>query len=635
MKKTISVLLVLAMILIAMPIIMVTAVPKGQAISSAADFKNMKATTSYYLTADITITEPYTKTFYGTFDGNGHSITVSGPAYVFKRITGTLKNLTVKGNINVSSDSEVAGVAAYAGSETTAVTTTFENVVSEVNITASGYASQTNPVGGIVSRMNKGTVSFVNCKNKGNITLDTTVGAATNVGGILGFVTGADKVTFTNCVNEGNISSKQLNAQIGGIAGYVETWEYNSKAFALEFDGCQNKGEISACSSTHMGVGGIVGCVHNRKSPNATTTIKNCANLAKISSHTNGASLDMGGMIGRAYAMAHLYIENCTNSGELNNAKASSWSGTGGMVGNYMTVGTWGWSGLNASKFTIKNSTNSAKITGINSAGMLGAGMQLGVEGISMLFDSCVNIGGVYAADYAGGIAGAIGLHEGSENLSDLTVKSCYNSGFVRGRNLTGGIVGYMAGSKVDSTKKTTIDSCVNIGDVKCGYVGEWPSSIYVAGIIAKSERDITVTGCVNMGKLQPPTGATTNLAPITPKGAKTVTASNNLCLDSFSVKEPFATVKADKAELAAAVTSDALAIDDSALWSAFDEVVGLQGENYTQFTWERLVRFCDTGAKLLDPAQTPFNKLKQKDINKAATDIVKAKNLLEDYVAE
>ena len=251
------------------------------------------------------------------------------------------------------------------------------------------------------------------------------------------------------------------------------------------------------------------------------------------------------------------------------------------------------------------------------------------------MLDSCVNLGGIYSNNYAGGIAGAIGLHDGRENFGDLTIKSCYNAGYVRGKNLTGGILAYMAGSSTDSSKKTTIDSCVNVSDVKGEYYGEWPSSIYAAGIVAWSDRNITVSGCANMGKVTPPTGAATNMAPIIPKLSKTVTAENNLCLNAFGAKEPYAEVKANKTELAAAVTSDALAIDDSALWSAFDEVDGLQGENYTQLTWERLVRICDNGAKLLDPAQTPFTQLKQKDINKYATDIVKAKALLEDYVAE
>jgi len=635
MKRTVSVLLVLAMMLLAMPIMMVSAAPSGTAVSSAEDFKNMSAVGKYYLTADITITEPYAATFYGTFDGNGHTITVNGPKYVFSMVSGTIKNLTVKGNISISSDTDAAGVALGAGSASSdTVNTRFENVVSKVNITCSA-SNQTKPVGGIVSKMYKGTVSFVNCKNEGNII--SNAATTTVLGGILGTSSsGAKGVTFTNCVNSGKISSNKIvkDSGIGGIVGYVGATGYGNNEFNLTFDGCQNTGAISASSDTHAGVAGMVGCVYNANSAKATTYIKNCSNSGKMTSATPAISLNMGGMIGRAYAMPHLYIENCVNTGELNNSNASSWSGTGGMVGNFMTVSSaWSWSGIGSSNFTVKYCTNSGMIRGNETGGIVGAGMQLGTENIVVTLDSCVNVGNVYANDYAGGIFGAAGLHDGRENFGSISFKSCYNAGFVKGMNSSAGILGYMAGSSTNTAKKTVFDSCVNTGPIKCHYFGEWPLETFGAGIVAKADRAITVTGCVNTGSIQGPVGAAKNTVPIAPKGAKTVTASDNYCLETYYTTEAYATKMANKRAIADAITSDILAIDDSVLWAAFDAMDGLRGENYTKSSWDGLVSVCNEGANLLDPAKTPFCKMKQKDVNEAAENMLWAKSILVKYV--
>ena len=634
MKRTVSVLLVIAMMLLAMPVIMTSAAaPSGQAVSSAEDFANMSATGKYYLTQDITITEPYAKNFYGTFDGNGHSITINGPKYIFPLVSGTVKNLTVKGTISLTTDTEAAGVALSAGSEGMSVR--FENVVSQVNITCSA-STQSKPVGGIVAKMNKGNITFVNCKNEGNITSNATTTAF--LGGILGVsMDGATALTFTSCTNSGKISSKKIDKDrsIGGIVGYVEAKGYGNNAFTLTFDGCKNTGALSASSDTHSGVAGMVGCIYNASSAKATTYIKNCTNSGNLTSVSPAVSLNMGGMVGRAYAMPHLYIENCINSGDLNNSQGSSWSGTGGMVGNFMTVSSsWGWSGIGSSNFTLKYCTNSGTVRGNEAGGIVGSGMQLGSENIAISLDSCVNSGSVYAHEYAGGIFGAAGLHDARDQFASLSFKSCYNAGYVKGMSLSAGILGYMAGSSTNASKKTIFDSCVNTGKVKCNYVGEWPLEIFGAGIVAKSDRAISVTGCVNTGAIQGPVGATKNTVPITPKGAVAVTASDNYCLDTYYATEAYATKMESTKAIADVITSDILAIDDSVLWNAFDEMDGLRGENYTKKSWDALVSVCNAAADILDPAKTPFNKMKQKDVNEAAENMLWAKQLLKKYVA-
>ena len=54
----------------------------------------------------------------------------------------------------------------------------------------------------------------------------------------------------------------------------------------------------------------------------------------------------------------------------------------------------------------------------------------------------------------------------------------------------------------------------------------------------------------------------------------------------------------------------------------------------YTKKSWDALVNACNIGADLLDPTKTPFNKMKQKDINEAAENMLWAKSLLTIYTS-
>ena len=472
MKKIISVLLIISMMIIAMPSFMYinASEPSGTAITTAEEFKNMKATGRYYLANDITVSEVYSKTFYGVLNGNGHSITIQNIKYLFTRVSGILENLTVKGSISLSSDTEAAGVALYAGSESvdTAVVT-FKNVTSRVNITASGYATQTKPIGGIVAMLNKGEITFTQCKNYGNISINTSGVASGNVGGIAGKTVGSSSVTFSSCINEGALTSTQKNLQIGGMLAYFEALDYGGTEVTVSLEKCTNRGAITACSDTHMGVGGMIGCIYNKGSSKAATTIKGCKNEGKILAKGSAVSFDVGGMVGRSYAVPNLKLEDCTNSADIDASIASSWSGAGGMIGNIMTISTaWSWSNIAKSTHIVNNCMNTGTIRGLQTGGIVGAGMQLGTKDIVISFNSCVNVGNVYGNDYTGGIFGVAGLHDGRENFGNLTFNACYNAGYVKGLNASAGILGYMAGSNTATSIVTKFDSCVNTGTIKC-----------------------------------------------------------------------------------------------------------------------------------------------------------------------
>lgn len=165
-------------------------------VSSAKEFAAMDAGGSYTLTKDIIVTEPYASDFTGTFDGNGHTVTL---------------NITAS-TANVGLFSKLAGGA----------------VVKNV-ITAGSISGKVNNVGGIAGTAD-GNVTIENCKNTASIK------GGKGAGGILGYSEpGSGFVTISSCANMGSVSGTRK--QVGGIAGNVVGTHI--------IRNCYNQGDIS------------------------------------------------------------------------------------------------------------------------------------------------------------------------------------------------------------------------------------------------------------------------------------------------------------------------------------------------------------------------------------------------------
>ena len=192
---------------------MLAAAGAVQDIGTAEAFAAMEPGGNYQLTADITVTAPYANEFTdfsGTFDGNGHTVTLD--------ITAS--------TANVGLFSKLAGGA----------------VVKNV-ITAGSISSKGNNVGGIAGSADTdaGDVTIENCKNTAAIT------GKEEVGGILGRCSGsAHSVTVTGCINTGTING--TNRKVGGICGNLEGTHV--------IRNCYNTGGISVSKS---GIAGILG----------------------------------------------------------------------------------------------------------------------------------------------------------------------------------------------------------------------------------------------------------------------------------------------------------------------------------------------------------------------------------------
>ena len=201
---------------------MLAAAGAVQNIGTAEAFAAMEPGGNYQLTEDITVTAPYAKDFTGTFDGNGHTVTLNITAStpnvgLFSKLAGgaVVKNLKVDGT--VSGTEGVASIAAQANGAT----------ISGCINCAEISATQRH-VGGIVGKMGGGTVE--NCYNTGAISSSRT--RPINMGGIAGYVDGGASVE--NCYNTGSITGSGDNtaAVVGWNAATVEncyTWRAHIK----------------------------------------------------------------------------------------------------------------------------------------------------------------------------------------------------------------------------------------------------------------------------------------------------------------------------------------------------------------------------------------------------------------------
>lgn len=231
-----------------------------QNIGTAEAFAAMEPGGNYQLTADITVTAPYANDFTGTFDGDGHTVTLEITAktnYVglFKTLAGgaVVKNVITAGSVTTTGKKCVAGIAGYAtdnvkieNCKNTASITGNKNVggilgeaynneesisVGIKNCANEGAVNGTgSAVGGIVGKM-EGQNSIIDCYNRGNIT------GFNNYAGIVGQSTGALVATIKNCYSVGAVTAYGAStnagyALIGGGKNYALT-----NCYAIKQDG--------------------------------------------------------------------------------------------------------------------------------------------------------------------------------------------------------------------------------------------------------------------------------------------------------------------------------------------------------------------------------------------------------------
>lgn len=395
--------------------------------------------------------------FHGTFDGNGHYITVeygSGGFYrvsVFPNAAGaTFRNLTIKGYIQAAR--QMAG--------------------------ANGIAnSAAYDVAGFVGKP-FGTLKFYNCTNEADI-----IGLR-NVAGLVGYNAGGHSITLEACVNTGDITSLQGTYTLAGFSDkyqYFDSLEatygtvnigFNSGTGGIigaytgtiQIESCRNAGTIIGGHN----VGGIIGLHEGTSSTKATLTIQNCANTGNVLANSGYWVEDEGKIGGAASEGVRQYIFGYAG-------------GLVGLTGQYSTLKMY------ASYNTGDVTTYSNMVGGL--VGSVGAMYQPKGEknavktGGRSTIAYCYNTGNVRAGgtfpkrtqNYSGGrehyggsvVGGLVGL------VGDIQISQSYNSGDVWqfGIIAYGGSWQVRAGGIVGQSQPTSggyvlIDNVYNIGTI-------------------------------------------------------------------------------------------------------------------------------------------------------------------------
>ena len=138
MKKTLSVILAVVLAAAMTLLIPLSSFAKEEAgdpkpVGDAAAFAAMETGGSYYLTANITVSETHSAAFSGTFDGKGIKITTSVP--LFDTFEGTAKDFTIEGSVTSNADRAGAFCNTVVGD------TTLSGIINKGSVTGSMSAT--------------------------------------------------------------------------------------------------------------------------------------------------------------------------------------------------------------------------------------------------------------------------------------------------------------------------------------------------------------------------------------------------------------------------------------------------------------------------------------------------------------
>jgi len=380
--------------------------------------------------------------WYGTFDGQGHSISNlrcevatnglfgvegqvgdMGGAALFGTVgTGAvIRNLTIEQSCSFNNTlGRSAAFVAYMGHRGTPEATEIrmENLVNRA------YVTGRTQVCGIVARPVAEsyalfTLVMNNCINEGEIVADPDASATA------GLVADAlAPIVMTDCRNRGNVSGKQ---PVGGFYGYSNR--------SITFTRCVNEGTVTG---TAAWVGGFVG---RQNSGAYTITISECQNTGAVT----GGSTSVGGFVAKSEASSTIVMEKCYNTAPITGTGC-----VGGLLGNTQGGANYG--------LTITDCYNTGEITGTGTksgtgqvGGLIGCGNYKGV------ITHCWNTGAVTGNYYY--VGGIIGSSGGTQ----LEMTDVYNEGRVtNSSHYTGGVVGLTN----TAVATAVLTRCRNLGEV-------------------------------------------------------------------------------------------------------------------------------------------------------------------------
>lgn len=308
----------------------------------------------FALANDITLIGQWTpiSLFYGTLDGKDHAayglnISHNSGAGLFWQIIGTVRNLTISGDISVDTTYTQVYVGGICGSAIS--NSVIENCISYVNISLNGtgsifaggiagYVSGNSSVdscqaygviksatvsikdgensltGGIAGAINNSQVS----NSFSNATVTASGGYYSFAGGIVGLLSNSS--TMEGCFSSGKIHAQDslMQNNAGGAVGQI----YKSKAIR-----CGSGAQVSASGNPGYfnAVGGFAGSIYEDGSA------ANCYSVGAVSCTDGYASI--AGFVGRMAGS----LENCYTASPINASGALNNYNYQGLVGTVRT----------------------------------------------------------------------------------------------------------------------------------------------------------------------------------------------------------------------------------------------------------------------------------------------------------
>ena len=265
------------------------------------------------------------KRFYGSFDGNGYTISnlkIDRATSDYQGLFGitfskTIKNLKLE-NVDIIGQNYVGAIIGY----------NYPTVnLSLENCSVEGSIQGVEKLGGLVGQITKSIVDschsnlIVNGDTRSGGLIGDAVGNSTitnsfsegevyglggnNIGGLLG---GVSSSKVDNCYSTANVIAEN-SSNVGGLSGGISYSQATN---------CYSTGKVVG----NKNVGGLVGdSFSNYSTPDSICLLKNCYTTSEVS----GSSY-VGGLAGAYFGE----LENCTFKGFFKGSGAQS----GGLVGN-------------------------------------------------------------------------------------------------------------------------------------------------------------------------------------------------------------------------------------------------------------------------------------------------------------
>lgn len=271
--------------------------------------------------------------FSGVLDGNGHTVTINykgDSQYVglMKKLTGTVRNLTVAGTMESTCTESSVWLGTIAATADGAV---IENCTNRsVQIVSSPDASGTVFMGGMTGKV-WNDCNFTGCIDAGRVVYES--GAALQYGGMFGANNVDDgyvKVISCSSSSEVNFAGSNSSAwnYVGGLAGKPAGRVLSGSDWHLVFEDCAYSGICSVTGGAKLRGGQIMAY------SNSAFHVKGCRADGTIE-NTDASKRDfvIGGMVGMVEKNVEGLVDGCSFSGTHRSVSGPN-NYIGGVLGN-------------------------------------------------------------------------------------------------------------------------------------------------------------------------------------------------------------------------------------------------------------------------------------------------------------